>query len=306
MSICKFCPTDLPFLASHLLWLYVFPVPSECWTHFRLLKCLMLVCVLEGPLSDCTCVFYFFIRRAGRSCLVGGLGAALKKQGGLNQSIWSLKCLLDDSYVEGLFSSIPPLLISKWRLSVETCGIWWGFLRSLQYLSKMILSGKVHQVLVWLWDAVSVPEFCFKVASVTCCGCRNQLQEPGDLLTERKFVSWRATLTHFIHLSGLVVILLSEAGRIKDAQVWLSVTCCTELAKQGDLRICEGFSKQAHLLCQNYISSVGLLRITYLEDYVPWSQVFILHLGVNQSMTLFVMLLFDMLVLLGKDVVFFF
>lgn len=148
----------------------------------------MLVCVLEGPLSDCTCVFYFFIRRAGRSCLVGGLGAALKKQGGLNQSIWSLKCLLDDSYVEGLFSSIPPLLISKWRLSVETCGIWWGFLRSLQYLSKMILSGKVHQVLVWLWDAVSVPEFCFKVASVTCCGCRNQLQEPGDLLTERKFM----------------------------------------------------------------------------------------------------------------------
>lgn len=80
----------------------------------------MLVCVLEGPLSDCTCVFYLFIRRAGRSCLVGGLGADLKKQGGLNQSIWSLKCLLDDSYVEGLFSSIPPLLVSK--LSMETCG----------------------------------------------------------------------------------------------------------------------------------------------------------------------------------------
>lgn len=37
-------------------------------------------CVLEGPLCDCTCIFYFIIRRAGRSCLVGGLGAALKRR----------------------------------------------------------------------------------------------------------------------------------------------------------------------------------------------------------------------------------
>lgn len=36
----------------------------------------------SGVLSDCTYLFYFIIRRAGRSCLVGGLGAALKKQGG--------------------------------------------------------------------------------------------------------------------------------------------------------------------------------------------------------------------------------
>lgn len=66
------------------------------------------------------------------------------------------------------------------------------------------------------------------------------------------------------------------------AQSWLN---------KGIREFREGVSKQAHLLCQNYISSVRLLRITYLEDYIPWSQVFILHLWVNQSMTVSVMLM---------------
>lgn len=35
----------------------------------------------------------------------------------------------------------------------------------------------------------------------------------GDLLIERNFILWRTTLTHFIHLSRLVVTPLSGAGK---------------------------------------------------------------------------------------------
>lgn len=159
-------------------------------------------------------------------------------------------------------------------------GSMWGFLGGLWYLSKVILNGKVNEELVWLWDAVSV------IGSVTCSGFKSQLQETWWL--KRNFMPWRNALTHFIHLSGMVV---THSWSNRD-QTFPGVAqhhlLFTELAKTGGKRFHEGYSKQAHLLCQNDVSSVRLLR---LEDYIPWSQRCILHPQVNPSMTLSAMLM---------------
>lgn len=76
-----------------------------------------------------------------------------------------------------------------------------------------------------------------------------------------------------------------------------------ELAKQGDKRFHEGFSKQAQLLCQNCISSAWLLK---LEDCVPWSQYLHPSSLSESKCDHFHDVNVDILVLLSKDTVFFY
>lgn len=119
------------------------------------------------------------------------------------------------------------------------------------------------------------------------------LQEPAP--GDRRSVDWQKLnamkkCSDQLHLSvwGGSYSFSLKQERSKIPRCGPALFVLTGLAKQGDKRFHEGFSKQAHLLCQNHVSSVRLLR---LDDYIPWSQYCILHLWVNQSTTVSAMLM---------------
>lgn len=194
-----------------------------------------------------------------------------------------------------LYSGIPPLN-SEWRL----CGNFVRLSENLWYPSNMIITGKAHEELMCLWNAVSVAESALKF-SVRCSGCKSQLQET-ELCWLKNFMLLRNAQTYFIHLSGLAETTYSWSRRDQSfsglAQHYL---LSWSWLNRGNRIFHEGFCKQVHFLCQNCISSVGLLR---LDDYLPWSQHSIFYVWVHIAETV-ILINVDILVLLGKYVVVF-